>query len=125
LAKKPASKSQAEDKRVIVRDSTFTRAVADHVLVMNLGRDYELAFLQGGAEPKSVAFFERSGRGGIRIENAPMMTETVRVRISPESAAEMAMHILNNLILANQVVNDMVLDNIKEMIANAPPEAGE
>jgi hypothetical protein len=125
LAKKPAPKSQAEDKRPVVRDSTFTRAVADHVLVMNLGRDYELAFLQGGVEPKSIAFFERGGKGGIRIENGQVMTETVRVRMSPESAAEMAMHILKNLILANQVVNDMVLDNIKEMIANAPPEVSE
>ena len=125
MAKTPAQKKGTEDKFPIVRDGTFTRVVADNILVMNLGRDYELAFLQGGPELNSVAFFERNGKSGLRIEPTPVMTEVVRVRMSPDSAAHMAMHILENLILANQVVNDMVLDNIKEMISNAQTGTSE
>lgn len=106
----------------IVRETSFARVVADHVLVMNLGRDYELAMLQLGPRPTTMAFFESDGKIVNQSQFTQMATEVVRVRMSPDSAAQMAMHILENLINANQVVNDMVLDNIKNMISNAQTE---
>ena len=109
----------------IVRDATFSQVVADHVLVTNLGRDYELAMLQIGSQPNTMAFFEQDGKIVNQSQFMRVATEVVRVRMSPDSAAQMAMHILENLILANQVVNDMVLDNIKNMISNAQTEKSQ
>ena len=109
----------------IVRDATFTRVVADSALIMNLGRDYDLAFLQHSSEPRSIAFLNNEGKMGVRSTSTGVVNEVVRVRMSPESASQMAMQILDALIKANQVVNEMVLENVQKMIANAQSEVSE
>ena len=125
MAKKPAPESDTEGELPIVRDATFTRVVADHTAIMNLGRDCELAFLQSGSEPKTIAIVERNGKMAKRFKLIGVMVEVVRVRMSPHSAGEMAINILESLIAANQADSDIILNNVREMIASIKPEVGE
>jgi hypothetical protein len=125
LAKKPALKNKAKRELQIVRDVTFARAVADKVMVINLGRDIEFAFLQHG---QNLALSEVEDRDGVtfeRIAMEPVLTEVVRVRISPEGALQTAMQILDRLISSQQIVSEAVLEAIQEMTKKASSGVSE
>lgn len=125
VGKKTASKRDLEHEIPIVRDATFTRVTADQALVVNLGREYELAFLQNSPQIKTMTIVLQDEGGMSGFERDSVMTEVVRVCISSDGAAQMAMHILQSLIRANQVINEMVLKSVQEMIEEAKSEMNE
>jgi hypothetical protein len=109
----------------ITRDAAFSRVVADRALIQNLGRDYDVSFLQVGSEPMSLAFRDADGQTVFRSSSRGVINEVVRVRMSPECASSMAMQILDELIKADQVDNDMVLSTVQQMIDTAQSDTSE
>ncbi len=97
------------DRRV-VRDSTFSRAVADEVMPLMLGRDIELSFLQ-----ISPLFTTLLDKGDHYLPNGEAtMAEVARVRISYAKAVSLAMDIIRSGIVDDRIRGDVVAASIVE-----------
>ena len=86
---KRAEKSNSAPTK-IVRDNTFVRAVADKALVLDLGRDLEIACLQAGP---ALTTWSDTGEG-IELGLNPALTEVVRLRMPLSNAFDLALHII-------------------------------
>jgi len=109
----------------VVRDPTFHRSVADTGLVLDLGRDLEIAFIQFGAEVQhhiSVGDEDDEQEG---FEMAPGMTEVSRVRISRPSALTMAMMIIEALVEDGRLKEEGFLKSVKAMFDRHREEVAE
>lgn len=93
----------------IVRDATFRRSVADRGLVLDLGRDLEVAFLQAG--PNLVSVTDHDDSEGVALD--PVLTETSRVRMPWPSAVDLAMNILREGVGKGAINVPRVLDAIR------------
>ena len=111
--------ASAEKSRSIVRDSSFARGVADRVIVIDLGRDLELACLQVG--PVLTAFTEEEDAE--RYDGSPVYTEVVRLRLPWYGAVGMAMQILEQGIRTDKVHGHKIAESIAELVAEV--EAAE
>lgn len=98
MASTPLEQDPKLQRTPVVRDSTFHRSVADTGLVLDYGRDMELAFLQVGP---AVSARLKTGEGDVQEEGyemEPAVTEVSRVRMSRTSALAMAMMIIEELV---------------------------
>jgi hypothetical protein len=113
---KQSGETEAEDKATlsanvlnVVRDSTFARGIADRGLVLDLGRDMEIAFLQTGPNLSSIT--DHGDTEGVALN--PVFTETVRMRMPWPSAVDLAINIIREGILRGSVNTGGILDAIK------------
>jgi len=97
------------DELKVVRDRTFSRCVADRGIVLDLGRDMEIAFLQAG--PNLVVLRDLGETEGLALD--PVLTETSRVRFPWPSAMDLAMNIIREGISKGTVNVPLVIDSIK------------
>lgn len=104
----PSLESEANVMK-IVRDATFRRSVADRGLVLDLGRDMEIAFLQAG--PNLVSVTDHEDSEGVALD--PVLTETSRVRVPWPSAVDLAMNILREGVGKGSINVPRVLDAIR------------
>ena len=74
----------------IVRDNTFSRAAVDKTLVVDLGRDMEIACFQVGPE---IVHLNNTAKGE-EFDAATVLTEVVRLRLPWSSGVQLAMSIL-------------------------------
>jgi hypothetical protein len=80
----------------IFTDPNFVRVYADHVVVMALGHDIDLAFVATG--PKLDTMTSRADSSlGTSVNMTPSYSEVARVRMPPASAASSAMSILQKM----------------------------
>ena len=126
MAQKPKSEVKTERRYDVVRDVTFSRGVADSVVVLNLNRDMEFAFLQAGQIINSQEHLVGAdGILGLRHKMTGTMTEVARIRMAPETALQMSMRSLEHLIFSDIIDTDMLLESIKEMIDQASKSFAE
>jgi hypothetical protein len=88
--KSKRTRTQKAKPTLIVRDNTFSRAVVDKTLVMDLGRDLEIACFQVGPE---LVRLSRNTKVE-EFEAETVLTEVARLRLPLASALGMAMSIL-------------------------------
>jgi hypothetical protein len=74
--------------------------VADKVLSFDLGRDVELAFLQGGPIIKKVVDLDDNTE---QAELTGSLTETVRVRLATHVALGMIFNLINTLVEGGRI----------------------
>lgn len=113
LARKPVRKkpTKAPDVSQVTRDSTFSRAVADRAVILDLGRDVELAFLQTG--PAIVEILDHGDSEEVSLD--PKLTEVTRMRMPWYGAVDTAMHILRTGISKGSVNVDAVVEALQRM----------
>lgn len=97
----------------VVRDGTFCRAVVDQVVVIDLGRDMELACIQFGPELVSITDHGEHEK----IDLSPVLTEVARLRLPLASSVALAMHILEKGIRADKIRGDNVVESISGWVA--------
>ena len=94
------SKKQSRPEAVVTRDHTFQRTVADKVLAFDLGRDIEIAFLQGGPLLKKIVDLDETTE---QAQLTGSLTETVRVRLAAPVALNLSITVLTTLVEAGKV----------------------
>lgn len=110
----PQSKKQSRPQVAVVRDPTFHRAVADKVIVIDLGRDVEFAFLQAGPlVEKMIDWDETSEQAQLK----PSMTEVARIRVPGPVSLAVAVNILETLFSAGRVKIPAFLEMVSKMAA--------
>jgi hypothetical protein len=115
-----AKKSVKEQTIGVVRDTTFSRSVADSVAVVHLGRDMEFSFLQEGQIVTSVVNSIEGDHATAKFLNLePAITEVARIRMSPQSAMMMSLHIFEKLIPTGMVDTEALSQALKNMVAKA------
>ena len=95
----------------IVRDSTFSRAVADKAIVLDLGRDVEIACLEAVPELVNI----RNKAQVEELETRPVLTEVVRLRLPWSSALSLAIELLGTGISKDMIMVDGLLDAIRSL----------
>jgi hypothetical protein len=113
------TKSKAKKAVDIVRDATFVRAIADRAIVLNLGRDVELAYLQIG--PTITSMEDHGDREQLNMN--PSVTESVRLRMHWSTAIDSAMLILNEASEAGKLNNAELLKYVQENFQNEKSES--
>lgn len=78
----------------VERDVHFVRFSADSSLMINLGRDVEISFLQNSPS-MSAQLESEDGQEGYELE--PKILEMARVRLAPNNAVALAFYILDEL----------------------------
>lgn len=99
----------------IVRDNTFTRAVVDKVVILDLGRDVELACVQIGPVLTSLQDMEIHEK----VDMTPSLTEVARLRMSWPSAVSMAMHVIEQGITSDKLRGDAILKSITDLVVKS------
>jgi hypothetical protein len=110
----PATKKQSRPQVTIVRDPTFHRAVADKVIVIDLGRDVEFAFLQSGPVIKKMIDWDEESE---RAELAGGLTEVARIRMGGPTALTVAVNIIETLFRSGKVKIPAFMGAISKMAA--------
>lgn len=106
---------ELKGSRAILRDVTFSRGIADRVVVIDLGRDLELACLQVG--PVLTSFTD--GADADRFDGDPVYTETMRLRLPWYCAVSTAMEILEQGIKTDKIHGDKIAESLAEWIADS------
>jgi hypothetical protein len=99
----------------VVQDSTFTRAVADRVVPINLGQDLELACLQFGHTPISLLAHET----GQTVSLTANLTEVVRLRMIWAIAIDLSLQIIQMGLKGGQIDPALLNTNITNFIEEA------
>lgn len=105
----------------VVRDVTFSRSVADRGIVLDLGRDMEIGFLQVG--PNLIQLADHGETEGLSLD--PVLTETSRIRLPWPSALDLAMNVIREGIGKGAVNVPLVLDAIKSYPSAADDESSD
>ena len=111
----PPSKKQTRPEAVVTRDPAFQRAVADKILVFDLGRDVEVSFLQGGPLVQKLVDVDETTE---QIQLTGSVTEMVRVRLSPSVALNMAINVISTLADAEKIKKAPLRDAILQMLTD-------
>jgi hypothetical protein len=93
-----------------VKDPTFHRAVADKAVAIDLGRDLELAFLQGGPNIVGVVDID-DAHEQIKLEG--LFSEVARIRVSVPTGLALVMNLLEQLVRADKVKADAMAEAIR------------
>ncbi len=107
----------------VVTDPNFLRTFADQTLVMDLGRDTDIAFMAVGAMLRSVEGLGDDERESADVSARPQLNEVVRVRLSPSTAATLSMQIMQQMIARRRLNVADVIESINDWEASAA--AGE
>lgn len=119
----PTPKKKAPRPEVpVIRDATFHRAVADKAIVIDLGRDVELALLQGSPTVKKMIDLDEENEQA-QLEGG--FTEVVRLRLAAPVAFNIAVNILDTLVRAGKVKSAGLLDLVSRMVADETAEESE
>ena len=115
-----AVESEQLDARVeVTRDITFSRHAADVGLVIDLGRDVELAFLQfGPCVSARVAKNDEDGDAVEGYEFSPGTTEVARVRMAGASAIQLSLLIIDRLVESRKVDTEKLKETIYNMFSS-------
>lgn len=120
MARKTTPKAESGDTKPVVRDAGFVRLVADTVVVVDLGRDFELALVMVGNPISEITRHETDEALGFSSKTRPEVTEVGRVRMSPFAALNMSMNVIAKLIKSGQIDTELLSTSIEEMIRTAP-----
>lgn len=95
----------------IMRDNTFARATADNAVVLDLGRDVEIAFMAVSPTPVTNRLTispggEERELSAVQIQNS--MYEVCRVRMNPDAIELLATQLLVRLIESGESIDDFV-----------------
>lgn len=94
----------------IVRDTTFSRFVADEALLTDLGRDLEVGFIQYG--PVYTVQMDESDCEV--TESRRVLTEVARMRMSYPAMVNFAMAFIRAGIESNKLKGDAILGSIQQ-----------
>jgi len=125
------SNEAAEDSNQInqkvIRDSTFHRSVADKAVAFDLGRDFELSFLQvGPAVLQRITRLDDEGEEeSEKFELEPQLTEVSRVRLARPSAFTLAMFIINKMAENDELDVEALIDHFRKVDRNFKADAVE
>ena len=106
----------------VVRDVALFRGVTDKPVIIDLGRDLEIAFLQFG--PRVISHFntEVGDKEIERVGLASEVTETARIRMAPSVLAELAIKSITVLIRRDEVDVDGLKSAIDAISARSEKE---
>jgi hypothetical protein len=121
-ANKPAGKSKPKkvSPMTVVRDHSFSRVIADSVIVVDLGDSLELACLQFSREVQSITPNEL----GHAVSTSPVAAEMARVRLDYSTGVTLAMNILQRGIKNDVYRGDEIVSSIKEWVRESEAESG-
>lgn len=105
----------------VVTDSNFVRAFADRTLVMPLGRDVDLAFMAFASRIDSIEGLNDDTRAEAQVNLVPQLNETVRVRLAPRVAVELALDIMQHFVRLGSLNLDVVIETLREVDAGRAP----
>ncbi|HEX8127222.1 MAG TPA: hypothetical protein VF548_16725 [Allosphingosinicella sp.] len=132
MARRTTQKSSTPtDKALrIVRPATFVRLLADDAVVVDLGRDIEIACITVGSPLTRQVTIPSEDSDIVRsqIETSDELSEVGRVRMPPFVALNAAMNILDNLIGSDQVDIEALkqaIDGIIAKHANSESSGGD
>lgn len=125
MAPKTTPEPESDDTKPVVRDSGFVRLVADTVVVVDLGRDFELALIMVGNPISEITRHETDEALGFSSKTRPEVAEVARVRMSPFTALNMSMNVIAKLIKSGQIDTEALGTSIEEMIRTAPEAADQ
>lgn len=102
----------------IIRDTTFSRSVADEAIVLHLGRDTELSFLQMGQTPASKYSItnDEGAEEEEGFELRPVITEVARVRLGNMPALFTALSIIDTLVQSGIVNKDSLAKSFERIL---------
>lgn len=109
----PPPKKPSRPHANVVRDSTFCRAVADKVVAIDLGKDVELAFLQGGPTVKRLIDFDEDTEQ-VQLEGG--LSEVARIRVSGPVALSIAVNIIETLMSAGKVRTPALMETLSKIM---------
>ena len=120
-----AAENANESKQKVVRDSTFHRSVADKAAAFDLGRDFELSFLQAGPAilQRVVQLDEDGDEESEKLELEPQLTEVSRVRLARPSAFTLAMFIINKMAENDELDLDALIGHFRKVEHNLKADA--
>lgn len=110
----PTAKKPARPQAIVVRDETFHRTVADKVVAIDLGRDVELAFLQGSPTVKKLIDWDEDNEQ-VQLEGG--LREVARVRVSGPVALNIAINLIDTLVSAGKVKTAAMMETINQIAA--------
>jgi len=117
----PQAKKQSRPQVNVVRDSTFQRAVADKVIAIDLGRDFEFAFLQAAPIVKKMIDWDDDSE---QAQMEPGLTEVARIRVAGPVALSLAVNVIETLFSAGKVRIPAFLEMISKMAEQHGSESG-
>ena len=107
-----------EDAHIAVtRDPNFVLVSADNVLVIDLGRDLELALLREGPAIIERAEMGEGSERTVGYEMAPALWEVGRLRLAPATGVVLALSILNELAPSGRMNKEKLRATFDDIIA--------
>jgi len=125
-----AQSSEMDDSELmamteITRSPNYVHMAADSALLIDLGRDVEIAFLRVSPRPVGQRRAARESEEAVQVRFASEANEVGRVRMSPFGAIQIAMTTISKLVAAGHVDVSLLRSSIEEIIALAPAEGEE
>ena len=107
--------SDGDEPMEIVRDTTFSRFVADDAIITNVGRDLEVGFVQFGP-----MYGMRTDHGEYeQVETKRVMTEVARMRISFPAMVNIMINFLQTGIEEGRLKGEAVSKSLEKWTAEA------
>jgi hypothetical protein len=103
-------KTKTPPELKVVKDPTFHRAVADKILAIDLGRDFELAFLQGGPSVTAIVDVDETQE---RADLDGVLTEVARIRAAPPVIMAMVVNVLEPMVRSGKIKTDAFINAIR------------
>ncbi len=106
-------KVKQRQRVVVTKDASFQRSVADKVLAIDLGKDFELAFLQASPSVKAMVDLDET------LERADLegaLYEVTRVRLGMPVLLGLIMNTLEAMILAKRVKPRAIISAIQQWV---------
>jgi hypothetical protein len=119
--KSKRAKAKKEPSTEIVRDSTFSRAVVDKAIVLDLGRDLEIACLQAGPVLVGMSDKYQTPEKNHKtpklqeLDVLPVLTEVARIRLPWNSATSLALSILSIGVSKSLIEKSVLAEVIEAM----------
>lgn len=113
--------SDSEQTIEIVRDSTFTRFVADEAIVSSLGRDLEVSFIQYGP----IHNIQTDHGDFESVESTSVLTEVARMRMAYGAMVTTVMQFLQGGIKDGRLKKEAIIRSINEWESPKGDEEGK
>ena len=109
--------SDGENARLeipVTRDPFFRRVVADETVVFDLGRDFEISFIQTGREVTSKVVIHNDDQDE-GFETDPIFTEVCHIRIPPRTGLILSLQILETMAKSGRLQKDPMSEAFKRI----------
>lgn len=110
------------DTVVVEKDPTFARFVADKAVAIDLGREWEIAFLQVGPNITGITDVDVANE---QINLSALVTEVSRVRMSGPASLSLVMNLLEQLARSDRIKVDRVVEEIRSWQQPSNEKANE